>query len=56
VSRPSRRQRKHLRIGRTFGRLCDDCIKDLVRHPSSTAQRGKGQERSRPEVSRRHVA
>jgi len=56
VSRPSRRQRQQLRIGRSFGRLCDDCLKDLVRHPSSAVAPQAGQGRKRETVRQRHVA
>jgi hypothetical protein len=36
VSKVSRHDRKQLNTGRSFGRLCSDCIEDLLKHQSAT--------------------
>jgi len=35
VSKVRRVDRKSLKTGRTFGRLCDECIDDLLRHQAT---------------------
>lgn len=56
VSRVTRQLRKRLQIGRSFGRLCDDCLNDLEQHPSTAAGRQTGQGRKLRSNRQRDVA
>ena len=35
VSKVNRADRKRLKSGRSFGRLCDECIDELLRHQAT---------------------
>jgi hypothetical protein len=41
VNKVGRRERKRLHSGRRFGRLCDECVNDLLRRESG--RRGAGE-------------
>ncbi len=41
VGRVSRRDRKHMQSGHAYGRLCQECVADLVRE-ASVARTTKG--------------
>lgn len=56
VSRVTRQLRKRLQIGRSFGRLCDDCFKDLHHPPSTGAGTHAGQRRKLKANRQRDVA
>jgi hypothetical protein len=56
VSKVTRQLRKRLQIGRSFGRLCDDCLKDLHHLPSTGAGTHTGQGRKLKANRQRDVA
>ncbi len=41
VVRVSRRLRRELHTGHTYGRLCDDCVAELVAEPTAAADQKK---------------
>jgi hypothetical protein len=54
VAKVSRRERRNLEIGRSFGRLCDECVSDLLGAQDATATGVKAGKLKA--VRNRHVA
>jgi ribosomal protein L34E len=56
VDKVRRSQRANLQVGRQYGRLCDDCMKDLLHAPTRSDHDGAAAPARLQAVRDRHVA